>query len=261
VTPKSLPKKFAAKWQQFPTLDQVRDRYKHVKLHELRKLIRDVTCYRCPDSSVRYDPDMVVEALLDAPEGPESDEADDGDDSPLEPIASPKTLDALMLFRESMKIVADLRRTTQTQEQPLKLGLELLEKVVARLEKRLDHYDGIHDRMLLVTENLISAQAQRELEEQKQRDRQELRKQTLGVAAGYLPTIVEGLKQGSSPEAALALKAFASLEPEMVDSLLKSGVLEGEQVPLFTELRDLLRKKNPPREQQAEQNNSHAAPS
>lgn len=263
MTPKSLPKKFEKKWGNFPTLDGVREKYKHVKLHEIRRLLRDVPCYRCPDSSVRYDPDQVVEAMLDAPEGPESDEDVDTDESPLEPIANAKSIDALLLFREAMKIVADLRRTTQSQEQPMKLGLDLLEKVVARLEKRLDHYDGIHDRLLQVTENMISAQAERELQQQKQKDMQELRKQTLGAVSGYLPTLVENFKP--SAEAALALKAFSSLEPEMVDTLLNAGALEGEQLSLFTQLRDLLRKKRAERPQpnndEQSSNHAQAAPS
>lgn len=262
MTPKSLPKKYEKKWGQFPTLDGVREKYKHVKLHEIRRLLRDVQCYRCPDSSVRYDPDMVVEAMLDAPPANDVDEdfEDTDESSPLEPIANPKSLDALLLFREAMKIVADLRRTTTTQEQPMKLGLELVDKMVARLEKRLDHYDGIHDRLLKVTEDLISAQAQRELDAQKQKDMQELRKQALGTVGGYLPTLVENFKP--SAEAALALKAFSSLEPEMVDTLLNSGALEAEQLSMFTQLRDALQKKRGerPKPQNNEQSSSQAAP-
>lgn len=262
MNPRPLPQRYAKKWEQWPTLDQLRDQNKELKLHQLRDVLKKVACYRCPDGSVHYVPEQVTAALLKMP--PDADELDDQADEDSDDLDSdltpPKTYDVLMLFRECMRMLADARRerrdTVVVMETPLKTGLDLVEKMVGVMVGRLEAYDKIWDRMMATTERLMSHQAERELEVQRERDKQELRKKTLGLASEYVPTLLQQL--GPSAEAALALKAFGSLEPEMVDSLLGSGALQPEQQELFGRLRDVLAKQRPPQQQAHDNGNSHA---
>ncbi|MET0410228.1 MAG: hypothetical protein ABW217_02980 [Polyangiaceae bacterium] len=238
---KPLPKKFVAVWKDWPTFDAIRDENKELKAHELRKHLRSVPCYRCEDKSVRYNPEHVRAVLLEVPEDPENDNDGRSDDLDAD-LSAPRALDSMLLVRELSRQLGDSRREKRdiitVMEQPLKMFMEALSKLHDRLDKRLDHYEGIHDRMLAVVESLMSEEHTRKLDAAKLEQTKVFREQTMGVAQRYLPKLLEQFKPNMV--ASMALQAFASLEPELVDQILAGGVLTDEQAALFTKLRTTL---------------------
>jgi hypothetical protein len=256
MTPKSLPKKYDKAWGDWPTLDVLRSQNPDLKQHQIRALLKPVICYRCPDSSVRYLPESVGEALLTLPGDDDDDEPSSGD--PLDAIVDlPKAYDVLILMRECMRMLGDARKhgndtykvmadTIKAMERPMSMGLDLTLKMTEVMGTRLAHYDDIWDRMMKTTEGLITDTAQREIEAMREKGKQELKQQTLGLAASYLPTLLQGL--GTSPQlpapekpvdakALLALRAVESLEPEMIDSLMTDAIMEPHQIEHFARLR------------------------
>jgi hypothetical protein len=268
VIPKTLPKKYEKVWGEWPTLDQLRAQNPEFKEHQLRATLKGVPCYRCQDSSVRYLPEAVSSVLLSLP----GDESDDDTGSPLdESLSPPKAYDVLMLFRECMRMLADQRTQTKeaakvhneaikAMEKPMEMGLGLLQDMIGVMSGRLKHYDETWDRLMSGTESLMLAQSERELQIVKAKDKQELRKQTLELAAGYVPTLLSHLSKPAEDVASQALKAMSSLEPEMLDTLLGGEILEPHQREHFARLRDMLKAQRPPNGQANQQTQNHSAP-
>jgi hypothetical protein len=86
-------------------------------------------------------------------------------------------------------------------------------------------------------------QTDRDLKVERAKGASKVRDQAANLALGYLPTLLSGLQQSASsnPKAAAALDALASLEPEVLDSIVDSETHTPEQRAAWTKARDLLK--------------------
>lgn len=272
MQPRPLPKKFEKVWLKWPTFDDLRTQNGELKVHQIRDALRDVPCYRCPDQSARYMPDRAADHLarlklepVSAAAGDEDD--DDGDSSPLDELAEPKTYDGLVLFRQGMLIVSDLRKSlgdladSMTKAigqmtKPMELGLQLVREQNQMMSERLKHYEGVSDRMQQVCESLLSEQQAREIALMREKAAAETRKKIFEGAQQYLPTLVERFRPVS--EATAALEAVRTLEPEVLDAIVEGADMTPEQKTAWTKIRDVLRTKQPPHEHANSDGTNHA---
>jgi hypothetical protein len=275
VQPKPLPKKFEKTWRKWPGFDDLRAQNPQVKMHQLRLALQGVPCYRCPDQSARYLPERAKSAILaikseaesTAPDvNPEQLDDDEDDREEIE-LAEPKIYDAMVLFRQSLLISDDLRKglgelaesmtkAIDSMTKPLALGLDLVREQTAMMSDRLKHYEGVADRMQVVTESLLSEQQARELSAIRERASQDMKQKTLAVATSYLPTIIENFKPTAAASA--ALKAIQTLEPEVLDAIVDGAEMSEVQKQAWTTLRDVVRsKREPPHQHANHDGNSH----
>ena len=275
MQPRPLPKKFEKVWQKWPTFDDLRTQNAELKVHQIRDALKDVPCYRCPDQSARYMPDRAADHLAKlklepvATPGEDDDEDDDDEESsPLDPIAEPKGYDALLLFRQAMLIVGDVRKSlgdladSMTKAigqmtKPMELGLQLVREQNQMMSERLRHYEGVSDRMQLVTEQLLSEQQQREIAMMREKGHQEARKKIFEGAQAYLPKIVDRFKPVG--EAAAALDALRTLEPEVLDAIVDGAEMTPEQRAAWTKIRDMFRASRPPQQNANSDGSNHAS--
>ena len=264
MTPRPLPKKFEKIWQKWPAFDDLRAQNVETKAHAIRAALQSVPCYRCPDQSVRYMPDRASAAMLSISavpiDGDDDDETTDKRDE-VE-LAEPNSYDAMVLFRQSMGIAADMRKSfaelADAMGEPLKLGLQLVRENVELMSTRLKHYETIADRMQLVTEQLVNEQAARELAIMREKSSQEMRNKTMGLAVQYLPGIIDNFKP--TAVASAALQAVKTLEPEVLDSIVDSADMTENQRAAWTLLRNTLRANRPPQQQDDAESNNHVTP-
>lgn len=262
MTPRPLPKSIPEKeWQSWPTFDELRAKRPDIKAHRLRAMLADVRCYRCKDGSVRY----VQEELDELIEEHEASEeamrpANDADGRPV-----PQLYDSMVLFRESMKVIADLRRSivelSESAGAPMRMGLELITENVQILREEVNHYREVHGRTLTTYETLMSQQAERDLRVQRAAGNSKLREQAVGLVMGYVPQFMAELKASaaSDPKAAAALQAILSLEPEVFDAIAGQEDMTPAQRKAWTKLRDILSKEQRPNGQGNQQSNGQAA--
>lgn len=262
MKPQPLPKKFEKVWHQWPTFDELRAQNPEVKVHKLRASLASVPCFRCPDQSARYEADAVARTMLNL-----EDEEDDDDEATegLE-LAEPKIYDAMVLFRESMRTIADLRKGMAEQStmmlEPLRLGLDLVNKQTATMAVRLQDYEKMFDRMHQVTENLMSQQADRDLAAKQAENTREMQKATFSLVKQYAPTIVRQLKPVAAANA--ALQAVETLAPDVFSSIIDDPDTSPDTREKWTRLRDALgtppaNADEPPQQQQPDQSAGHAA--
>jgi hypothetical protein len=231
-------------------MDELRAKHPDIKLHKLRALLREVTCYRCPDQSARY----VQEELDELVEDEEAFEESTKPATDAEGRAVPQLYDSMVLFRESMRAMGELMKgmselrkmigdISEAATQPIQLGLQLVKENVELMRGRLQHYEDHHDRHLIAYEMLLSAQTERDIARDRAKGAGEVRKQAAGLAMAYLPQLLSDLKRSASsnPEAAAALDALASLEPEVLDSIVDAETHTPEQRAAWRRARDMLK--------------------
>ena len=264
MKPRALPKQYGKEWESWPTFDELRAKRPEMKLHKLRALLRDVTCYRCPDQTARYVQDELDE-LIDEEEAVQEAMAPNIDEDGKQ---VPKLYDTMVLFRESMraqgelmKSMAELRRMigdiSEAAVSPMKLGLDLVRENVDLLRKRVEHYEGYHDETMLLRETMLSQQLDRELRIDKAKGQGKLREQAFSLAMGYLPSLINDLKTSasSSPRAQAALTAVETLEPAILDAIVEQAELTAEQRTAWRRVRDILQK--PPGSNDNHKSNGH----
>ncbi len=252
MTPRPLPRSIKAEvWEKWPTMDELRAKRPDMKLHKLRALLRDVTCYRCPDQTARYVQDELDELIEENDEFEQSTKgATDEEGRPV-----PQLYDSMVLFRESMRAMGELMKgmselrrmigdISDAATQPITLGLQLVRENVDLMRGRLAHYEEHHDRSLFAYENLLSMQTERDIARDRAKGAGEVRKQAAGLAMAYLPQLLTDLKlsASSNPKAAAALEALASLEPEVLDSIVDADTHTPEQRAAWRKARDMLKK-------------------
>lgn len=267
MKPRPLPKSIKPNvWESWPTMDELRAKHPELKLHKLRALLRDVTCYRCPDQTARYvqeEIDELVEEEADLEEATKPQKDEEG-----RPV--PQLYDSMVLFRESMRAMGELMKgmselrkmigdISSAATEPITLGLQLVRENVELMRGRLTHYEEQHDRSLLAYENLLSMQTDRDLKVDRARGASKVREQAAGLAMAYLPQLMSELKTSAStnPTAAAALDALASLEPEVLDSIVESETHTPEQRAAWRKARELIQSRKKPQANQ--QSQSHAA--
>lgn len=263
MKPRPLPKSIKSDvWSAWPTMDELRAKHPELKLHKLRALLRDVTCYRCPDQTARYVQEELDELIEDEEAFEESTKpAADADGRPV-----PQLYDSMVLFRESMRAMGELMKgmaelrkmigdISAAATEPLQLGLGLVRENVELMRGRLAHYEDHHDRSLMAYETLMSLQTDRELKIDRAKGATKVREQAAGLAMAYLPSLLQELKNSASsnPTAAAALDALTSLEPEVLDSIADADTHTPEQAAAWRKARELLKKSTQPKQQQKSQ--------
>lgn len=222
-------------WKALPTLEDLQAENPAVKVAELRKALSGVTCYRCADKTLRYDREP-AEAAVAAIELAKSDDR-------------VEKVDLLFLFNKTLSILEGVRRdgkdTIKAMQHPLEKGLELidrgikmLESLLARIEGRLTKHEDDWDRMVKLTEELITAQHSRELQLRKQSEAEKNRGKMVSVVEQNVPTLLS--KWGTTREAGLALEFIGSLDPLIAKAFVDSGVLDEKQTAQATALLGLL---------------------
>lgn len=272
MKPKPLPRSIAKdEWESWPTLDELRLKRPDMKLHKLRTLLRDVTCYRCPDQTARYvqeEIDELIEEEKDLDETVREAVESDGKPSPQ--------LFEMMMFREAMRGMSELLKgmgemrkmigdLSTAATEPMKLGLQLLKDNTDMLRARVDHFEGFHDNTLALYEALASQQTTRDLQVQRAKGTEKVREKASDMVLAYLPTVLNDLKSsimsgGGTPkqsaDAQAALEALRSLEPEVLDAIVDNDGNTPEQRAAWARARDLIKKA--PQGQAHQQGNSHA---
>lgn len=260
MKPRPLPRELAKskEWESWPTFDELKAKRPDLKLHKLRTLLRDVTCYRCPDQSARYVQEELDELIDEETEMREAvAPAIDGEGRQV-----PQLYDSMVLYRESMKLASELRRMVQDVSEsalsPMRLGLELVRENVELLRRRVEHYEGTHDDTVMLREALMSQALDRDLRVKKAEGQGKLREQALGMAMAYLPTLIADLKTSAAhnPKAQAALNAIESLEPSVVDAIISEGNLSGEQLAAWSRMREMI--KQPSQTNDNQKSNGHA---
>lgn len=268
MKPKPLPKTIekSGEWKTWLTLDDLRAKRPDLKLHRVRALVAYVTCYRCPDQTVRYAQDE-IEELIDEEEELDNkcSEVVDADGK-----VSPARFE-MVIFRETMRTVSEVTKSlselrkmigdiSSAATEPLTLGLGLVREHCERINARLEHHENRQDETLTLYETLASMQTDRDLMVQKAKGNQEVRQQALGAIMAYGPTLIRDLRQSarSNPAAAAALEAIELLEPEVLDAIVDSADHTPAQRAAWTKVRDALKQT---KQAQANQQSNHHAPS
>ena len=217
MKPKPLPARLRKKrLADMPTLEEIRDAHPTLKVYQLRDMLRDVTCYRCPDGSVRYVTDEAAEALSKPPptaaereDDEDEDEDEDLEDEELTPRTRAQAYNAMM--NEQLKASAEQRRATtellkvyesgfRAMIEPMKMGCSMLVDAVKELREVNKGHNDRWDKVLLMTESLASNQHERDLERQREQAKSEFRK-GLGVAViEQLPGVISKLQTKAAPE-------------------------------------------------------------
>jgi hypothetical protein len=224
-------------WESWPKLETLHAET-GLSIATLRRKLAAVLCCRCPDKSVRYEPDAARAAVYDF-----DDDDDQDDDDPIASGELSTKADVYQLLarellrsqREERKERAELVRVMQT---PMDRCNELCEKLFALLMSRNSHLEGLWDRMVLAVEGMASTQAEREIAKGKAEHTKVMREKTFGLVEHQLPTLLNRWQLTS--KATLALNFIASLDPLMIDGVIGSGALDPEQVATLTKLRDVL---------------------
>lgn len=246
-------------------MDELRIKFPAIKLHKLRSLLRDVTCYRCPDQTARYVQDELDELI---------EEEEDLEESAREIVdadakSSPQIFEMAMFqasmrgMSEVLKALGELRKMigdiSGAATEPLKLGLDLVKQNTELMAGRLAHYERYHDDTLTLFEALSSQQTDRDLKVERAKGAQKVREQALGAIVAYAPALLRDLKQSaqSSPTAAAALEAISSLEPDVFDAIVDADTHTPAQRAAWGKLRDMIKK--PPDAKTDQQRESQAA--
>jgi hypothetical protein len=245
-------------WRDWPVLE-VLQAESGLSIGKLRSRLASVPCYRCTDKSVRYEPAAARQAIADRDEDDDDDEIGGIDGETLSTNSGAFAIVA-MLLREQMRMNAETRKerqdTIRVMQGPLDTGLKLMEQVVLTQGKRLEHLEGLWDRMVKATEEMLSALHVRELEKKKAEDSLAMRRQAIGLLDKHGPMLWE--KWSLTREAQTALEFLASLDPAIVDTVASAGVLSDEQVEVLTKLRAGLAKRQRPQQQAAQQAQGHS---
>jgi hypothetical protein len=233
-----------------PTFDVLRERSGY-KVAKLREALRDVPRFKCSDNTVRYDAAAATAALEGA--DPLHDELDDAaaaaasvaEPLPTDPVQAAlavmnRTLSLFsVVVRERGEVVRLCNDVIKTMGEPLKLGQDLVREGVAVMQTRLDKFETMWDRMVLLVEDLQSTQSERAAAQLQQADRAEMRKDAFGIAKKYLPDAIE--KFSLTVEAAAAVDVLRSIDPEILESMLELDVVPKDLLPKARKLIDVLK--------------------
>jgi hypothetical protein len=241
--PTAWPKDEA--FDHLPTFDALKER-SGLKAYALRERLKEVPCFKCADNTVRYSEAEAVEAIEPEPGADEID-AGAGDAPCSDPVATAlaTTNKTLALFSTTVRV---LNETIRVMGEPQKRGMELTNQAVAVLVARLDKYDAMWDRMVVLVEDLQSTQAERDEKKRQQTERQAMRRETFDLAKQYLPSAIE--KFALTLEAQAALDLLGSVDPENLEALItpEMGLVPAEHLPKARKLVDALKARR--REQQ-----------
>jgi hypothetical protein len=269
MKPAPLPEDAAKSeaWRGWPKLEQLHAET-GLKVSELRAKLVEVPCYRCPDKSVRYEPEAARAAVFafDDDDDQDDDAEAAGIDKELSNVENTHDVykllcrELLRALREERKDRGELVRSMQA---PLDRGLSLIETTIGRQATRLEHLEGVWDRMLKATEDLMSAQAVREVANKQAAHSQKMKEESFGFVKEHLPTMLDRWRL--TGEAALAVQFLGSLDPKIVDAVIATGVLDAEQTATLGKLRTALeaRKRHAEKvhaEEQKKNSESHEPP-
>jgi hypothetical protein len=225
-------------WERWPKLETLHAET-GLSIATLRRKLAAVLCCRCPDKSVRYEPDAARAAVFDF----DDEDDDQEDDDPLAGAELSSKGDVYQLLcRELMRSLREERKDrgelVRTMQVPMDRCNDLSEKLTGLLMARNSHLEGLWDRMVLAVEGMASNQAEREINKGKVEHTKKMREQTFALVQSQLPTLLNRWQLTS--EATLALNFLASLDPLVVEGVISSGVLDPEQLATLTKLRDSL---------------------
>ena len=236
MKPKPIPDDFDG-WEQLPTFEELLKRT-GFKIQALRSRLQGVTCYRCPDKSVRYMQDEADQALEE-----EDEEAavllDTNAKDPLQVLGA--------LVKVSMGVIHDFRRErheiVSTLLRPFELGLEhnkrLLESVIA---ENAEHRNNARE-MFLAMQTMLDRSQERDLRVEDRRATREYRREAFAMARTELPKALDlavALTQMSSDRAKAAMAAISALDPEMLRTLAESDALDDRARERFRALYEQL---------------------
>lgn len=251
MKPQPMPE--GVDWRDWPVLE-VLQAESGLSVGKLRSRLAAVPCYRCTDKSVRYEPAAARQAIADR----DDDDDDDASDIDAETLSTNSGVFGIlaMLIREQMRMNAETRKerqdTIRVMQGPLDTGLKLMESVVLTQAKRLEHLEGLWDRMVNATEDMMGQMHTRELERKRSEDSMMMRRQALGLLDKHGPMLWE--KWSLTRDAQMAIEFLSSLDPVLVETVAAAGVLTPEQAETLAKLRaSLAAKQKPPQQQTAGQ--------
>ena len=246
MTPRPMPRRQKG-WQEWPTLDQLRERHPEIKLHALRAKLRSVACYKCDDNTVRYRPQDADAAL--AGESPGVDDTDEsGDDSQLfDTLSSLPTPAVVLVLREFRKMADDRDRahreliksmgdTIKTMAEPLRLGIELTNQHTTRADDRLLKHEESHDKLVRTHDDLITHQQQRQLEAEREQQITRFRDEGMSFLKEHAGTAIA--KWQLNQQATAALGFLRRLDPSVVQMAVRQGWVQPAELDLLRQVRD-----------------------
>lgn len=225
------PKKAPAdlEWHELPTFDTLLG-LSRLKVSLLRLKLADVPCWKCVDNTVRYDCDAAELAIAESVDA----KAENGD------ITAMGLLDKQIQINErSAKQQVELLKA---MSEPLRMGMEMWLKAWERQEKRLGNLEGNIDRMYAVIESGLTSEHERELAMKKHDASVELRGKTFNLLKEQGPKIID--KWAMTTKARVAVELIDSLDPDVVDSILATDILEPDQMEKLRQLRKLKPNRN-----------------
>jgi hypothetical protein len=248
-------------WQSWPTFD-VLHAESDMKIGVLRSRLVAVPCYRCPDKSVRYEPEAAQTAMFGNFSEAANDDDDDQDDEAGDGSDGQKPIGIITLTRELMKMLGESRKdrsdVIRVMQQPLDTGIRLLEAVVGVQAARLATLEAQWSRMLVTTEEMIAASHGREATERQAAHSREYKLKAWDFVKENVPTVLG--KWSLTTEATMALNLIASLDPKIVDSVVAAGVLDQDQIAVLMRLRESLAAKQAQHQKANPENDNHASP-
>lgn len=247
MKPTPLPE--GNQWAEWPTLEVLQTE-SGLKVSALRARLAPLPCYRCPDKSVRYEPEASRRAVYADASPARSSFEDDEDDDTGDAGAGDDKQPANMaqLFFLALRMLADQRResatTIRAMQEPLQAGLSLIREAMGTQAARLAHLEGVWDRMISVSEEMLATQSNRASSERTAEHTRALRQKTFELVKEQLPTLLN--KWNLTTRAGLALEFLGSMDPAVLDMVVGSGVLTPEQMTTLERLRASLPKKPAP---------------
>lgn len=228
--PRTLPK--GTPYEHLPSFEVLQQR-SGLKVAKLRQVLKDVTKYKCPDNTVRYD-DTAATAALEAAGEPYADELEDAaaaavsEPTPTDPVqAALQVMNRAMslltvVVRERGDIVKICCDVIKTMGEPQKLGQQMAQENVSILQKEVESYRGQHlDLLRLVTE-LHDTKDDRERQARADAERSKFRHETFDMAKRYVPRAID--KFELTAEAGLAVELLRGLDPDALGPIVEHAL-------------------------------------
>lgn len=189
---------------------------------------------RCPDNTIRYDPDVIDAIAENLGSLPERDD-DDSDGDATKPLIAPRI--AADGFRAGTELTKQAHKHLETMVgllvSPIRQALEVLERQCAKLQERNEKLEALRDDSILAREELLNRKVERDLMLKDHDSTQARKTQAWELFLRSAPKLLEqaaGSIVAKDPQAAEQVSATIELlrDPEMAE--LIKGLLETDML-------------------------------
>lgn len=223
-------------FELLPTFDQLKEE-SGWKLARLRVALSSVPCWKCSDNTVRYDAAAAAEAISGAAAEVESEESSAVSVSMLKTDGGVSMV--LLVLNKVLGILGSQQKekneTIKAMGEPLRVGVEMLQKAAERLEKRSSELEENRDRVFKLIEEALTARNDRELAQKREESLMAIRAEMVAMVKDQVPSIVQ--KWALTTQASKAVEFMQSVDPALIETIVASGALEPHQLQMLQELR------------------------